>query len=487
MSSFFETEKLPIGVEPGVSSRLERRRWRGALAATGLAGTLRGRLVAILMLANFLALGMTGSVIVWKARSAAQLEIDSSMRLAGVLVTDTIRLMNAAPSPLLLQTIALQFRAVRHVRIVVADADGLPVVVPAVREAPEDAAPAWFAALVTPPARAETVPVLRRERSVGNVTIASQPSDEIGEAWNYAEPLFVAGFALNMAALLALYLLYGRVLAPLAALAEGLEALQGKRYDVRLPLPGLRELASLTAHFNRTAETLAETSEGNRLLARKLLTAQDDERRRMALELHDEVGPCLFALDANASSIVTLASDADERVRQRAERVVTLVRQVKGINRRVLDQLRPIGLGHTALRESLDKLMLELAGEAGPRIEASFGPLAESYGPVVDLTVYRCVQEGLFNAVRHAHASRIACAVVETDAGVRHALEIRIDDDGRGLPSASSERPRAGIGLAGMRERVEALHGSLDIAASSAGTRLVVRLPILSDAGTSAS
>ena len=465
MSSLIETEKLPIRAR---SSRVARR-WSGA----GLAGTLRGRLVAILMLTNFLALGLTGSVIVWKARTASQLEIDSSMRLAGVLVTDTIRLMNDAPSPQLLQTIALQFRAVRHVRIVVADAQGLHVDVPPARTpGGEEAAPAWFAALVAPPSRAETVPILRQQRPIGTATIASQPADEISEAWNYAEPLFVVGFALNMAALLALYLLYGRVLAPLAALAKGLEALQGKHYDVRLPLPALRELADLTAHFNRTAAMLAETSEGNRRLNRKLLTAQDDERRRMALELHDEVGPCLFALDANASSIVTLTGDADARVQARAERVVALVRQVKGINRRVLDQLRPIGLGHVALRESLEKLMLEFAGEAGPRIEASFGPLAESYGPVVDLTIYRCLQEGLFNAVRHAEASRITCAVVET----RHSLEIRVADDGKGL--APAQRPRAGIGLAGMRERVEALHGSFDLATSAAGTRLTIHMPI---------
>ena len=69
------------------------------------------------MLTNLLALMMTGSVIVWRARTASQLEIDSSMRLAGVLVTDSIRLMNEAPSPLVLQTIAVQYRAVRHVRI----------------------------------------------------------------------------------------------------------------------------------------------------------------------------------------------------------------------------------------------------------------------------------------------------------------------------------------------------------------------------------
>ena len=480
MSSLIDAKSFPIAAAPSERPRSLRGAWRRAWAGAALAGTLRGRLVAILMLTNLLALMMTGSVIVWRARTASQLEIDSSMRLAGVLVTDSIRLMNEAPSPLVLQTIAVQYRAVRHVRIAVRDADGQLVGGSAVGAPVADDTPApwWFAKLVAPPPRAEMVPILRHERMIGNVSILSQPADEIGEAWNYAEPLFVAGFALNMAALLALYLLYGRVLAPLAALAKGLEALQGERYDVRLPLPGLRELASLTTHFNRTAETLARTSEGNRLLNRKLLTAQDDERRRMALELHDEVGPCLFALDANASSIVTLTDGVDPRVHVRAEKVVGLVRQVKGINRRVLDQLRPIGLGRMALRDTLDKLLLELAAEAGPRIDVAIGPLAESYGPVVDLTVYRCLQEGLFNAMRHAEASRIACSIVERGEAAARALDIRVEDDGKGLAAEPIRRAGAGIGLAGMRERVEALNGTLDLTTSAAGTRLAIHLPV---------
>ena len=480
MSSLIDAKNFPIAAASRGGRRSLGVAWRRAWAGASLAGTLRGRLVAILMLTNLFALMMTGSVIVWRARTASQLEIDSSMRLAGVLVTDSIQLMNAAPSPLVLQTIAVQYRAVRHVRISVRDADGELVggSAPGAPVADDAPAPWWFAKLVAPPPRAEVVPILRHERIIGSVAIVSQPADEIGEAWNYAEPLFVAGFALNMAALLALYLLYGRVLAPLAALAKGLEALQGERYDVRLPLPGLRELASLTGHFNRTAETLARTSEGNRLLNRKLLTAQDDERRRMALELHDEVGPCLFALDANASSIVTLANGVDARVHARAEKIVGLVRQVKGINRRVLDQLRPIGLGRMALRDSLDKLLLEFVDEAGPRIDVAFGSLAESYGPVVDLTVYRCLQEGLFNAMRHAEASRISCSIVESGAAEQRGLQIAVDDDGKGLTSGPTRKAGAGIGLAGMRERVEALSGTLDLATSATGTRLAIHLPV---------
>ena len=485
MSSLIELEKIPTAVKQPTrrgadhSSHINVR--------VGFLGTLRGRLVAILVLTNFVAIALTGAVIILKARKASQIEIDSSTRLAELLVTDTMRLMNVAPASLLLKTIVVQFQAVRHVRIIVADQSGQIVWVANSRlSSPGDdnPPPEWFARLVAPPLHTRVLPVLLRDRLVGNVTISSQPSDEIGEAWSYAEPIFVVGSLLNMAVLLSLFVLYGRVLAPLAALADGLDALQSNHYRVQLKRPSLQELAQLTDRFNRTADVLASTSGRNRELHRKLLTAQDDERRRMALELHDEVGPCLFALDVNASSIVTLSRDAAAdhraRVHERAETLVALVREVQGINRRVLDQLRPIGLGKMALRECLNKLLLEFVGDLRASIDYDLGPIADSYGPVVDLTVYRCVQEGLLNAVKHADANQIVCRVREIEeTRTQRSLKIDIRDDGKGL----AEQPRSGIGLAGMRERIEALNGTFELKTSTTGTHLAIAVPADGETG----
>ena len=79
--------------------------------------------------------------------------------------------------------------------------------------------------------------------------------------------------------------------------------------------------------------------------------------------------------------------------------------------------------------------------------------------------------------MRHADASRISCAIVEAGAGIDRALDIRVEDDGKGLAVEPARRAGTGIGLAGMRERVEALSGTLDLATSSAGTRLTIYLP----------
>lgn len=449
-----------------------------------LLSTLRARLVIIVLAIDVLAAVLAGTVIIYKAREATELEITSSMRLADLLVNDTIGLMKNAPPSLLLETIDLHFQSVRHVRITVADAPGRAVqaaLSPEAQTASNDArapdAPVWFSRLIEPRAQAKVLPVLLKNRLVGNVTIAPEPSDEIGEAWHYAHALLVSGFALNLLVLVTLFLLFGRVLAPLTALVGGLNDLEGRNFKVRLPRSSLFELATIADHFNRTAAALAAANEANHILNRRLLTAQDDERRRTAIELHDEVGPCLFALDVEASSIAKLTKDLPDggRVHGRATDVVSLIKRVQGINRNLLDRLRPMGLGRIPLTECLFKILVDFDGDAYPLIEHEIGPLEATYGRLVDLTIYRCTQEGLLNAVRHARASRIILAIHELGAREEdRRIEMSIRDDGRGLQNPS----RSGMGLSGMRERVEALCGRFELVSSLAGTTLAITVPL---------
>ena len=213
--------------------------------------------------------------------------------------------------------------------------------------------------------------------------LTSEPSDEISEVWVYAEALLVTAAALNVAVMAVLFLLFGRVLTPLTGLVAGLRDLEGRNYAVRLPRPALLELARITDHFNRAAEAISMSHDANRRLNRELLSAQDDERRRTALELHDEVGPCLFALDANACSIATMTKRLPDgqHIHERAVDIVALVERARGINRRVLDRLRPMALGQVPLRECLMNLLVTLdGGEAGPAIDHDIGRLRDSYG-----------------------------------------------------------------------------------------------------------
>ena len=442
--------------------------------------SLRGRLIAVVIAIDIFAAALTGSVIVLTARSATKLEIEASTRLAEVLVTDTIRIMQDVPSDIVLKTIDLNFRNVRHVRIAVLDARGTPVHATTSLDAQRDraeraaGAPAWFARAIAPVPSMKVFPLLVHNRREGDVTVAAEPADEIGEAWQYAGAILATGLCLNLVVFIALFVLFGRALRPLTALVGGLADLERRNYAVRLARPSLPELAIIADHFNRAAGTLSLAYDANRTLNRKLLTAQDDERRRTALELHDEVGPCLFALDVEASSIVTAADKLEDHraIRRRAEAVVALTKTVQSLNRRLLDRMRPMSLGRVPLEDCLLRLVVDFDGANQVAIDPAIGPIAESYGSLVDLTIYRCVQEGLFNAVRHAKAKRIELGVREDSIAKR--IDIRIGDDGHGL--AAPTKP--GLGLAGMHERIEALEGRFELASSSAGTTLTISLPI---------
>ncbi len=179
-------------------------------------------------------------------------------------------------------------------------------------------------------------------------------------------------------------------------------------------------------------------------LNRRIITAQDDERRRTALELHDEVGPSLFGLKANAASIAKAAAamshSAARAIEERVRDLTAIIDHLQSINRGMLNRLRPMALGHVPLQEILGELVRERARQH-PNIKFahSVETLARSYGDTMDLTVYRCVQEALTNAIRHAGASRIevraadlsGTATPRGDGGAR--LEIAVRDDGVGI------------------------------------------------------
>ncbi|WFT80175.1 histidine kinase [Methylobacterium sp. CB376] len=439
---------------------------------------MRARLMGVVVVINLVAAAVSGAVIILKARTATQVETAASIAVVEPLVAETLQMMPDLPVAGVFRVLAARFETLRHVRVRLLDAGGA-VVGDGPPPTPEGRrrAPRWFARLIAPPVLRHAVPLVVRGQPVGTALVTTEPSDEIDEVWGYAVALGLTGAALSLAMLATLFVAFGRLLRPLERVAEGLTRLEQRDYSPRLDRPDTPELAVIAARFNRLAEALEGARAANRRLNRELLTAQDDERRRTALELHDEFGPCLFALEANSASIARIAATLDEpargRLQQRTDDIAGIVKRVQVINRALLSRLRPAGLGQAPLEACLDLLLRDLARHnPGIRIEGRFPGLRRSYGDLVDLTVYRCVQEGVTNALRHARGRRVTAAADEADG----ILRVRVADDGVGLPAA----PGAGRGLPGMRERVEALGGTLVLgpAPEGAGTLLLAAIPV---------
>jgi two-component system sensor histidine kinase UhpB len=454
--------------------------------------TLRAQLLSLFILIELIAAAIAGAVTVFNARSATRVEIAASMELAELWVKEAVLLaQRETPADRFLADLSSQLRRVRHVRIEIRDAAGSllevrpAAVVPASGGAEPTAwlislvsapAPAWFAALIAPPTERRVVPVVVQGVRIGSVDVVSEPKDEIGEKWETTSVLGAVGLGVALAVIGILYVLLGRVLKPLTALAAGLAELEHQRYRVRLDQPQPAELAIITDRFNALAEALEAMRAENQSLNRRLITAQDDERRRTALDLHDEVGPSLFGLKAHAASIANAAAALPEGVaaqmKERVRELNAIIDHLQAINRGMLNRLRPMSLGQLPLADVLSELLSERAREY-PQIRFTFAAEAieRSYGDSIDLTLYRCVQESLTNAIRHAQATGVEVQIASTES----AVTLTVRDDGKGI---DPQAPK-GLGSLGMKERVECLGGDYTIASERGqGTCLRVVIPL---------
>jgi two-component system, NarL family, sensor histidine kinase UhpB len=443
----------------------------------------------IFVLIDVAALLAGGSIAVLRARAQTRVEMAASIHLAEALVGDAAALAHQQlPAEQFLANLPVQLRSIRHVRIAVKNESGIPIraTPPADAAAARASAPRWFTELVAPPVETRNVPVVINGGKVGEVEIVGEPGDEIAEFWQNAAAMAGTIVLLNVAMVGILYVLFGRVLGPLTALAGGLSDLKRQSYDVRMPNPQTRELAAITDHFNALASALETARAENLRLNRQLITAQDDERRRTALELHDEVGPCLFGLKANASSIASAAAALPEKdkhvIAERLRDTVAIVDHLQAINRSMLERLRPMALGHVPLKDMLGELVREQERRHA-RISFSFSAanIERSYGDSIDLTIYRCLQESLTNAVRHAQARQIT---IELHAEAKRRLALSVRDDGCGIHPGKI----AGFGMRGMQERVEGLGGRYTIESEAGnGTCVRVTLPLAEIANVAAS
>ena len=447
--------------------------------------SVRAQLLIVFIVIDLIAGLVAGAVTILQARASTRVEVAASMELAELLVREAVALMQQeVPAEKFLADLNSQLRLVRHVRIVVKEAGGSPLWPhpPAAAARRDDRVPAWFAALIAAPIASRDVPVVVNGARVGSVEIVAEPHDEIAEVWGNTVALGTVALGVNVAVIGILYVLFGRVLDPLTRVARGLADLEQHNYRVRLPRPQAQELAAITDRFNALAQALEAARAENEQLNHRLITAQDDERRRTALDLHDEVGPNLFGLKAHATSIAASAAKLEHQAaRKMIERVhdmLAIIEQLQSINRSMLNRLRPMALGHVPLRDILCELVRDRARQH-PQIECSVcaDNLMRSYGDSIDLTIYRCVQESLTNIIRHAQARHVTIelgeAASDVNGGPQLALTVR--DDGCGV----DPRAAPGFGLRGMQERAQALGGSCKVdSALGDGTSIRIMIPL---------
>ncbi len=330
--------------------------------------------------------------------------------------------------------------------------------------------PFWFVRLLALPDLARHAPIMIRGERVGELVFEPDMAADIYEKWIGFLAIVASGIGLMLVTTAITFLTVDTALRPLRDLGHGLARLRDGYYTSRIACSGPPEIRESCDATNELANTLTHLDRENRGLLRKMVSLQDDERRDIARELHDELGPLLFAIRANVVAMMD-SGVTDLGIDSPPQKALQSVEALQLTNRRILDRLRPMHIEELGLESSIRKLLRNIRSQA-PAIDVTFeiDPALEDADGVISQTVYRVLQEGITNVLRHSQATQMRLRATAAEDEVL----VEISDNGVGMPADFA----MGRGLTGMRERVRALGGTFELSRSDGRTYVRCRLPL---------
>ena len=376
-----------------------------------------------------------------------------------------------------LRQLIATFDGNRHVRALLTDGHGQVLLTSTPQPHSRDV-PAWFSHLLEEPPKAIRIvaPAPVKDR-----WIRLEPIAEIDIVALWAEfkaVMIVLGLSV-LGGLALTYLLIGEALRPLHALSDAFLRVGAGDYDARVAPRGPSDLLALQQGFNEMTAQLTAMADRNRKLETQLTTVQDEERADLARDLHDEIGPHLFAVNVDAELLAQLTGGAgNTAVADHLKSIQASVSHMQRLVRDMLGRLRPSRATELGLDAAI-RDVVEFWTSRSPGVEIDYALLVDEnrLGEALKDTLYRVVQEGLSNAMRHGEASRVAIRIepAETDG-----IVATIADNGAAAPPSQV----GGFGIIGMRERVRGSGGTLTIDKGAAGDgwTVVAHLPLQPEA-----
>ena len=321
-------------------------------------------------------------------------------------------------------------------------------------------APAWFEHWLLP----RTPPHLVALADGAQLRVEANASRAILDGWDDSVRLLWVGGIVFVGINLLVFWLVGRAVAPLPVIASGLQRIEEGDWSHRLPALQGVEANAIGAAFNRMAESVqARWKAEAQLRERRELDAVieerlHEERQLIARELHDEFAQSVTAIRTLAVVIGNNTS-GEQRATEAAHLISAEAGRLYDAMHGLIPRLAPLALDTLSLTETLETFVSE-SRRRFPEIAFDLKhSIANEVTPSVSLAIYRIVQEGITNAVRHARARHVWISVQSTDGHI----DARVEDDGIGLPAQPVEQGH--FGLRGLRERVAKLDGSFKVSA----------------------
>jgi two-component system sensor histidine kinase UhpB len=425
--------------------------------------SLKLRLILSIAASLVLTLVLGGAVLFWQARTEAQNEITSSFRVTEHSIRVT--LASDLEHYVTVRQVIASIDGHRNLRAYLFNEKNQVVAASSLgREATP--APEWFAALVAPPPLTVRM-ALPLPGYPCTLLLKSDPANQAALTWQFLRDAFGAMLLFSVISLICVWLVMEHSLRFFRRFQSGLRTISDGDYETRIAPGGGPDFIPLVEGFNHMAERLSSYAKNNQRLQAQILSLQEEERAEIARDLHDEVGPYLFAIQVDADAI---AKSGQPQAKERAGAIRQATLHIQRHVKNILRQLKPVNGLDFGLETAIDDL-IAFWKQRHPDIKFERHIAASlKLDRRAEETAYRIVQESMSNAVRHGHPHAIRIQMRDQDGDVH----LTVEDDGMGFTAGQN---REGMGLKGMEERVRALNGEFAIEHRGKGVRIRAVLP----------
>jgi len=436
--------------------------------------SLRTKLSIYVGAAISAAVALCIALFIFQAATRINSESESARRLANDFIVSALPSINQLDKPEAeLERLIKEANHLRHARIYssrtsVQDDTGNSL------ESP----PNWFTRFLTPNSESREIEVVTKSGFEDKITIKANPADEITEIWQEIKWISIASLGVISATVLIISIVVSNTLSPLAGYVQALSLLDAGERTLIVSGYKTPEFKIIADRINGLSQTLSKLDEENHLLIQKMITLQDNERKEIARDLHDEFGPALFMLRICVGELkkkITISFGEDKYLNDWSA-VDQNIDKLQQVNRKILGRLRPAALEEMGLSGAIEA-MIKSWRKTDPSVEMVYCFPEEklTMTEIQSLTAYRIIQESLTNIYRHSRATKVNVRLFLEKLSPSSQLVISVADNGIGI----GENSQDGIGLRGMKERMLIVGGELKISRlSPSGTEIKALMPL---------
>lgn len=437
--------------------------------------SLRFQINLHVLFSSLFILLLGGAITIWHAKNATEEEVASSISMAKQLIKlgfSQSPKMELNESDWLLHFASLE--ETRHLSIQLKTSSGKTIKFPQKKHrSKQQLPPQWFINLVSGDYATAEHKIITNDGQQHTFIIKADPLDEMTEVWQESITFFGILCLLILFTFLAINLAFNKALKAIAVIVKSLKVIETGQYEQKLPEFSTTEYANIAQAINHMTGVMAETQLQNRALTQHSLEIQEEERRRLSQELHDELGQSLTAIKVMAVTANHEKSDTTKitaSISQVCDHLISVVRNM-------MHQLHPLILTDLGLKAALEDIVNQWSDRnPGISIVMDCTDEVNQLENKTTIQIFRVIQECLTNISRHAKAKQVKINIFYKQDNQQKMLHIMVADDGMGC---DIETHSSGFGLRSMQERINTLGGKFYMQSEpNKGMTIVAKIPV---------